>query len=234
VDIVSFGSARPIAVAFNRAPKLMAQKVRMIHLCAGGAPKGFLEWNVKLDVHAFVRLLRSDLPISIYPCAPENGPFDRGPNNTYWSLPNLNFIHGMSQKLQRYIEYAFTRSSRMDFLGVLEEKQPLADMAPHYKHTHNVWETAIWMEVTGRRLVRRADGTHRIENPASLAEGHTVLAHALQSCTVEVDNDGQFDAQPTKGPSNFFLYERGDALLNETALRDALPRLYRQWLPIND
>ena len=75
VDIVSFGSARPVAVAFNRDPDLLREKVREIYLCEGSAPAGYLEWNVYLDPHAFVRMLRSGLNITIYPCATEQGPF---------------------------------------------------------------------------------------------------------------------------------------------------------------
>ena len=34
VEVLSFGSARILAVAYNRAPKLMKQKIHKIHLSA--------------------------------------------------------------------------------------------------------------------------------------------------------------------------------------------------------
>ena len=80
VEVLSFGSARILAVAYNRAPKLMKQKIHKIHLSAGTASKNHElgsdaganaipggEWNVALDVFAFNRILKSDLPVAIYP-----------------------------------------------------------------------------------------------------------------------------------------------------------------------
>src|SRR5579883_1528005 len=57
------------AVAYNRDPGLFHRKVKKIYLSAGSSTPGYLEWNVALDPNAFVRLLRSDLPIDIFPCA---------------------------------------------------------------------------------------------------------------------------------------------------------------------
>ncbi len=66
----------------------MKQKIKQIHLCAGTAAKNFDsgndpganmipggEWNVALDVFAFTRILRSGLPIALYPCAGKDGAF---------------------------------------------------------------------------------------------------------------------------------------------------------------
>src|SRR5690606_9253481 len=88
IEVLSFGSARIIAVAYNRNPKLVNKKVKKIHLSAGtsapnyefGSDKGANmipggEWNVALDVFAFTRILRSDLPIALYPCAGKDGGF---------------------------------------------------------------------------------------------------------------------------------------------------------------
>ena len=105
VEVLSFGSARILAVAYNRAPKLMKQKIHKIHLSAGTASKNHKlgsdaganaipggEWNVALDVFAFNRILKSDLPVAIYPCAGKDGGFVKDCNNTYWKLPDMDFI----------------------------------------------------------------------------------------------------------------------------------------------
>src|SRR3989339_220115 len=59
VDILIFGSARAVAVAYNREPELMKTKVGLIHLCAGASSPEFQEWNIALDPHSVVCLLRS-------------------------------------------------------------------------------------------------------------------------------------------------------------------------------
>ena len=231
VDIVSFGSARPVAVAYNRMPHLMRRKVRRVHVCAGAAPRGYLEWNVFLDVHAFVRLLRSDLPIAIYPCATNTSPFEVGRHNCYWSIPDINFVRTMAPPLQRYVEYAFTRSNRHDFLTMLRESDPVADMTEHYDHPHHIWETAVWMDAAELRLVRRGVEA-AIVAAHEMEENDVEVPQTLRPVRVEVDDDGQFDFTFTEGPSNTLLYDRGDAAAQQDALRLAFPGWFGGFSPV--
>ena len=174
VHIVSFGSARAVAVAYNREPELFQKKLARLHLCAGGSSPpapNYIEWNVALDPQAIVCLLRSDLPIALYPDAANNAgdkgygvfspAFSYDEHNTYWKLPDLRFIPQMDAPLRRYLEYAFSRSSRVDFLRALEVDGPPLDEALLAKE-HYVWETAVWICLSGRKLVKRADGTYRL------------------------------------------------------------------------
>lgn len=232
VEVVSFGSARPLAVAYNRAPELLRRKVRRVHLCAGAAPPGYWEWNVNLDPHAFVRLLRSDLPVAIYPCATETGPFELGPHNTFWRLPNLEFIRNMPPPLQRYCAFAFERSQRMDFLCALEDELPGEVLDRICARSHAVWETAVWATVANRRLVRRADGTYRLVPASEVHADDVVLPNDLWPCRITVQDDGQFMFERTPAAeTDFAIYHRGDPAENERALREALPTLYCSFLP---
>jgi pyrimidine-specific ribonucleoside hydrolase len=231
VDILSFGSARAVAVAFNREPELLRAKVRRIHLCAGASSPDFLEWNVVLDPHAIVRLLRSDLPIAIYPCATKDGPFAYGPHNCFWRLTNLQFIAQMHPKLRSYLAFAFGRSTRMDFLRALEEEPPAELLARIGGTSHNVWETAVWAQAAGRRIVRRAEGHYRIIPASEVLPADKVLPNELRPCRVEVHDNGAFRFELTDGPTNFLIYDRGNPQENEAALREALPALYLSFKP---
>jgi hypothetical protein len=226
VEIVSFGSARPVAVAFNREPELFAKKLRRLHLCAGASEPGFLEWNVQLDPHAIVCLLRSKLPIAIYPCATKDGPFAYGPNNSFWTLPDLRFIEQMHPALNAYLAFAFGRSQRADFLRAVEPESSATWKPEQLDKPHNVWETAVWLAVANRKLVHRADGSHRILTAAETQADDTVLPNELRPCRVEVKASGEFSFTPTPEPANFLIYDRGDPKQNEAALREALPAWY--------
>jgi len=230
VEILSFGSARALAAAYNREPKLLRAKVRRIHLSAGASELGFLEWNVMLDPKAIVCLLRSDLPIAIYPCGTKDGAFAYGPNNSYWLLPDLNFIRRMDSKLQRYAAYAFERSSRSDFLGFLEDDLPEEVVDRVCSRRHNVWETALWAQVSRRKLVRRQK-VYRLVPESELRATDTILPNELHPCKLNVHDDGIFTFEKTDRPSNFLIYERGDPELNERAMRQALPALYESFRP---
>jgi len=239
VHIVSFGSARALAVAFNREPQLLREKLARIHLCAGGSSPpvpGYAEWNVELDRQAIVCLLRSDLPIAIYPCAANNSrdkgygsahpAFSYDEHNCFYKLPDLRFIRRMDPPLRRYLEFAFGQKARADFLRALERDDgpPLDEQ--RLAKEHYVWETSVWLCVSGRRLVKRADGSHRIVAAAEVRPDDRVLSNELRSCTVQVRDDGIFEFRETSGSSNFSIYYRGDPRVNEAALREALPALY--------
>lgn len=226
VHILSFGSARPVAVAYNREPKLFRRKVARIHLCAGSSSPEFLEWNVQLDPHAIVCLLRSDLPVAIYPCGTKDGAFAYGPHNCFWQIADLEFVRQMAPPLRRYLAYSFNRSSRIDFLRAVEEAGA-EEFAPEaLKRPHNVWETCVWLEVTNRKLVRRADGHCRIIPASEILATDQVLPNDLRPCRIHVQDSGRFTFEMTKEKSNFLMYDRADPKLNERALREALPALY--------
>lgn len=131
------------------------------------------------DTHAFVRVLRSGLPLAIYPCATVNGPFDIGPFNTFWSLKNSSFIRKMSLPLRRYLTYVFNNLSELNFLRYLEI-EPSAKILTELPSSHNVWETAVWMQVAGRRLVATDEGFRYL--PIETAT--SVLQEELLPCTI--------------------------------------------------
>ena len=239
VHILSFGSARAVAAAFNRKPELFREKVARIHLSAGGSSPpvpGYLEWNVALDPRAIVRLLRSDLPIALYPCA-ANNPRSKGHNvlspafsydshNTFYKLPDLRFISRMDSPLRRYLEFAIARSARADFLRAMETDDGATFDVKLLDGGHNVWETALWICVSGRRLIRRADGSHHLVLPEQVERGDTVLPNELRPCELEVFDNGVYQFRETNEPTNCLVYYRGDPREHEAALREVLPRLY--------
>lgn len=229
VHIVSFGSARPIAAAFNREPRLMRAKTARIHLCAGSTTPRYMEWNVELDPHAMVRLLRSDLPVALYPCASNKGPFGMDSNNTYWKLPDLRFVKRMDARLQRYLCYAFERSMRANFLEALDHDWPAGTIERIAARPHHVWETAVWIQASGRRLVQRAGLGYRILPASEVQPGDRVLPNELKPCRIEVRDNGSFTWGWSTRPSNFHMYDRGDFEENARALREALPALYESF-----
>jgi hypothetical protein len=231
VDILSFGSTKPVALAYNRAPDLMLDKVRLVHVCAGSSEPGFLEWNVVLDPYAFIRVLRSRLPLAIYPCATAGGPFAYGPNNCFWLLPDLQWIRDLAPPLRQYLLYAFTNCQRTDFLRYLEEAPDAAALDAVCARPHNVWETCLWAQVADRRIVRRADGSHRIVPAGDVLPDDTVLPNDLVPCEIEVDDGAEMRWHPTDRPARTLMYYRGDPHENERALREAMPALYRSFRP---
>ncbi|MDQ2904646.1 MAG: nucleoside hydrolase [Ktedonobacteraceae bacterium] len=246
VAIMTQGSVRALAAAYNREPELLRAKVERIHISAGAVGTqsiatvpDFLEWNVSLDPHAFVRLLCSDLPIALYPCATEEGPFGYGQHTSFWQMTDMRFIAQMHPRLRRYLGYAFGRLSRIDFLRAMDADLPeelmeqiytLSDPA-HPDGRHYVWETALWTNITDRLLVRRQAGEYRMVPRNELLPTDVVLPNKLRPCHLDVHDDGRFASTLTSEPTSSMLYDRGDPFENERAFRQALTTLYTSFAP---
>lgn len=230
VDIATYSSVRALAAAYNREPELFHEKVAGIHISAGASSPDFLEWNVELDQNAFVCLLRSNLPIAIYPCATKNGPFDLGQYNSFWELKDLSFIKQMDKNLKRYLWFAFERISRIDFLRAMDEDVSESMMRSIYQRSHNVWETAVWMELSQRKLVRRADGKYRIVPKEQIEKSDLVFRSELLPCKIEVRDNGLFEFELTDSVTNFKIYHRDNPKEHELALQEALPDIYTSFV----
>lgn len=67
--------------------------------------------------------------------------------------------------------------------------------------------------------------------PQDVRPDDRVLPNDLRPGRVQVKDNGQFRLEPTSAPSNFLLYNRGDAKENEAARREALPARYVSTAP---
>ncbi|MGC8739207.1 MAG: hypothetical protein ACP5UA_11265 [Candidatus Hydrogenedens sp.] len=230
VEVVSFGSTRPIAVAWNQFPDLLRRKVKRIHLCAGSYPPGkLLEWNVKLDPKAFIRVLSLDIPLYIYPCADKDNAFALGNYNTYWLMPNLEFMKEMDPRLLRYLIYSHSRSNRVDFLQVLEEEPSETDKNTLFQRKHNVWETDVWLEVSKRLLVQRADGNYQIILATERKASDRIISPSFIPVHLKPFPDGNFEIEQTDEGTPHRLFFRSDPEEHQKALRQALPELYKSF-----
>lgn len=241
VEVLSFGSARILAVAYNRNPELLKTKISKIHLSAGTASKNHElgsdaganaipggEWNVALDVFAFTNILRSDLPVAIYPCAGKDGGFIKDINNSYWRLPDMEFTRKMHPRLRRYLDFAFNQKSQYDFLRAMDADYPVDIDVDRYAKPFHVWESAIWLKATQREIIRTSEGEYRLVRKNNIRQGDCVIGNELRACNLdEIRNDGRFQFSYTdKSKTNKEIYYRSDIEENEKALQKVIPELY--------
>ena len=230
MHILSFGSARTIAAAYNRDPQLFYEKVACLHLSAGSTEPTFLEWNVRLDPKAIIRLIGTELPIALYPCANGEEAFRYDRHNTFWALRDLRWVVGMDARLSRYLAFAMGPAARMDFLRALEGLPGDILEWPEDRR-HSVWETAVWAQVAGREIVRRPTGEHRIVPRGEVTPDDGVIRNELVPCRAWVHEDGLYSFQLTDEPTNFRIFVRDDPAEYEAALNEALPALYQSFNP---
>lgn len=233
VEIMSFGSARPIAVALNRDPELFARMVSRIHLSAGSTSLDYLEWNVYLDPLAMNRLITSGLPLALYPCATEVDCFSYGVHNTLWWFDDLAWIAELHPAIKRYLLYGLGASTRIDFLRVLDEDPPanISDLV--YRRRHAVWETAAWLAVSQSAIVKRADSGYHIVPRELMTDDDHEIRNELVPCRAEAHPSGLYTFDLDASDSRTTVFRRDDPAEYERALRQALPRLYSSFHPVD-
>ena len=236
ISIASFGSSRVLAVAFNRYPVLMKRKIKMIHLLAGTGTNDsdYIEWNVALDTIAFVALLRSDLPITIYPCASGKdnkqnnlfNAFNLGKDNTYYKLNSLSFIEQLPSKLRQYSYYVFKRVNDVNYLNYLDKINPPDSSI--LQLSHHVWETAVWMSIANLKLVESAQKTVDIKSCELIDKGDTVFEEGLLKCDIEAYSSGAFQCK-INSKGRFYIYQRGCPLVYQKLMNEAIPKFYKSF-----
>lgn len=245
VEILSFGSARVVAVAFNRDSALMMRKVKCVHVSAGTASAHYAlgsdagansipggEWNVALDVYAFTRVLRSGLPLALYPCAGKDGGFSKDVNNTFYYLNDLSFLRGMDPRLQCYIDYAFDKKLQYDFLSAMDAPAPYAAGKKIPFDRFSVWESAIWLQVLGKVIVKTGPHQYVLKPAGALLPTDQVVENSLRPCTLtEIRADGRFQFAYTEKNSHVRIYFRPDVEENEAAMNSVIPGLYKSYRP---
>jgi hypothetical protein len=235
VIIASFGSSRVLAVANNRFPDLMKKRVKMIHLSAGtsGNNPYYLEWNVALDTIAFVSLMESDLPISVYPCASgtiktdENAlanAFMSDSNNTYYYLKSLSFIEKMNPKLRQYLNFVFSRQLVIDYLAFMD--RAFEGDSTIFGRSQHVWESAVWMNIADLKLVKsQAQGITIIPENKIKPEDE-VFSEQMVRCSIEVKPSGLFEYKYDQN-GKYFIYQRDNVHMYEEWMNIAIPNFYK-------
>lgn len=215
-------------------------KISKIHLSAGTASKNYElgsdlganaipggEWNVALDVFAFTRILQSDLPVAIYPCAGKDGGFIKDQNNTYWRLPDMEFTKQMDPQLRRYLDFAFNRKLQYDFLRAMDTAYLVNINIDQYPNPFHVWESAIWLKATQREIVCTPGEEYFLIKEGNVRKGDRIIKNELRRCNItEIRNDGRFQFLYTDKPSNKEIYYRPDIEENEKAFQKVIPELY--------
>lgn len=205
VTIITAGSLRDVAAAYNREPELMKRKVARLYINIGHSGGGE-EWNVKLDPHAYVRIMRSGLPVYWAPCFGTDG------YQTLWKFRQGDVLADAPAGVQNYILYALAKKSA-------EKEDPVAYLSgtPSRELQEQFWKRDRNMWCTG---------------PFLDAAGHRNDTFSFRTVNVGVEDDGRSQIVPEdKGiPIKTFFRENADdyTAAMTTALRNLLSQLGRK------
>ncbi|MHB8971346.1 MAG: nucleoside hydrolase [Pirellulaceae bacterium] len=187
VTIFTTGSMRDVAAALNREPELMRQKVSRIYMNIGNALPKDSEYNVDLDPQAYVRIMKSGLPVYWCPCFGE-------PYGTYWKFRQGEVLETAPAGLQNFFSFALATGAEWQATPKLESVDPLAYLAGAvdpavqravFAQERNMWCTALFFHAAGRQIVETAPGqwaavpagqrAEKVEHPFDFVPGKVTM-----------------------------------------------------------
>jgi len=154
--ITTIGSVRDVVAAYNRNPALFKDKVAKLLVFIGEASNpSFQEYNVKLDLQAYVGLMRSGLPIYWVPCF-DGGIWKNAGQASFWNAKHEDLFRKASPELIQFFIYALQKenSDPLAFLSSAVDPQRHAQL---FAGTRNLWCMAIFGVLSGREVT--FDGT---------------------------------------------------------------------------
>ena len=157
--LVTVGSCRDLAAAFNRDPALFREKAGKIYVFAGNGEEGEGEYNVGLDAVAYGTLMGSGLPIYWVPCYdgnPNNPDNPQGKHCSYWQAKVSDVLTDSSEGLWKYFNYMWQRynpATKDPLLYLSLSKDPNDRNAALSNHLRQLWCTAVFADITARRFV---------------------------------------------------------------------------------
>lgn len=145
VTVFTTGSLRDVAAAFNREPDLFKSKVGRLYINAGHSDGGE-EYNVELDRVAYVRMLRSGLPLYWVPC------FGKGGYYSLWKCQHAELLEHAPEPLQAFFVYALERedAAKKDPVAALREPINPEVKARLWGQERSMWCTAAFLHAAGR------------------------------------------------------------------------------------
>ncbi len=165
LSIITIGSVRNIAAAFNREPELFRRKVSRLFLFIGDARGAFAEWNVGLDKNAYVRIMNAGLPVYWVPCF-DGGLWKNQGNASFWQANHADLLLDASDPLFNYFRYAILqKDAKKDHIKALYEPIPEDERRAVLSEKRNLWCSSVFAYVAGRRFIRR--GSECMAVPAS-------------------------------------------------------------------
>jgi hypothetical protein len=163
VTIITVGSLRDTAAAFNRQPDLFRKKVAKLLIFIGEASANTTEWNVGLDTNAFIRIMNSGLPVWWVPCF-DGGNFKNRGNASFWTADQAELLRDAPDSVMNFFIYALHNKTLPHHLNYLYSEVNDQDKALVLTGRRRLWCAAVFTLVAGRIIIER-EGEYIPVNP---------------------------------------------------------------------
>jgi len=242
VIVITTGSVRDIMAAFNRDPRVFGSKVARIYVNAGNSGGGDLQWNPNLDPQAYIRLMRSGLPIYWCPSFGGNETLEtlgaeRLPvqqYQVYWKFRQDELLERLPNPLQNFFLYALGRKDSTIDDPVTYLKRPIEKdlQEQQWRTTRNMWSTASLYDAAGKQLYRSKDDWALLSSPAKGYDLSPVFDFV--PVEVEIDRDLRTTIRPSITPRPVRVFHLLQPDVYNEAMLSSLRKLLSEMSIVKD
>lgn len=225
VTLIAVGSLRDVCAAFNRAPRLLKAKVERLYVVAGHSDGGN-EYNVGLDPHAYVGVMRSGLPIYWLPC------FGREPFVSKWGFRQGDLLGSWSLRIQNYFAYGLMKAdpTKVDPILALFKPIPEEVKKKAWGMRRSMWSTPAFIDGAGRKMVV-LDGRWRALPGKHVRQRNRAFGFVPAKVTVNDKGITRFDDIDLNSSEPNMLVFRFEGTLDDynKAMRQSLEGLLKEF-----
>ena len=197
VTIISVGSLRDVAASYNRSPNLFRTKINKLFIFIGEASlKGHVEYNVGLDKNAYIRIMNSGLPVYWVPCF-DGGRWQNNGRASYWRASHKDLLGCASDRIMNYFIYALLKKNEKNPIQYLDNEINRADKKKVLSMNRNLWCSAIFAHIAGRRFIRQENKFIFILMNVSYNKEEEIIPFKFEEVSVFVDEQANVSYEDT-------------------------------------
>ena len=231
VVLLTVGTLRYIAAAYNRNPGLFRAKVSRIYLNAGiyGFPQGRFDVNLEKDRNAFLAIMKSGLSVYWAPC------FGDDNYETFWHLDQRPVLETALPELQNYFLRAFSKGRGMqeargdsgdaDPVAILGRPVVKEEMERVYGMTRNMWSTVTFLHAAGLKIYRNNRGEYTASRQPIGDFEEEIKPYTFKKMTLSIDDEGRLHSGDP-GNITVYVFHKDDPGLYRSALEGILKRKF--------
>ena len=166
--LLSTGSCRDFAAAFNREPGLFQEKVAMIYCVVGTGGDGSVmqsDWNVRFDRWAYFRMFEMGVPF--YWCAARQGGWhwDKQPvsrdYSTNYLTSDVHLLKDLPPSLWNFFVYCLAPSQDDPIKFLKSGRRRITSNGGYRSYgKRQMWCTGPLCHAAGRKIYRRGPGDY--------------------------------------------------------------------------
>jgi len=188
VTVITVGSLRDIAAAYNRDPQLLKTKIDRLFIFIGEASqKGYIDYNVNLDIHAYMCVMDSDLPVYWVPCF-DGGIWQNKGNASYWNASHKDLLAQAPEQVLKFFIYALQKKDKntIDPIRYLNDELDTKGRDDILTANRHLWSCSVFTYVANRKIVRQDQNVISIPIDTPYCQGQLIDLFTFRDVAIYV------------------------------------------------